>query len=282
VRQIPVIATIREAYSFTFANLGAIIGLIWLPMVLYTVGEFFITQNYGNQVQAAIAAGNPNAAGPAVLALFLFFLAALALHAIMLTAVTQLALGQRQGGAMIHFTFGALEWRVFRNLFGVALFLLPGYLLMLLSTGRAEAAGAASAQGGVALLVTLLLALALIYFSVRLSALLLPVVLAEEKSVLVRAWTLTAGNFWRLLGVFVGVAVPVYLVVIFAMAAIIGGGLTPGAMPTPDEVSALQQANMPLISGLKFFVAPLVLGLTASASVICWRGLKGPSVDVFA
>jgi hypothetical protein len=65
----------------------------------------------------------------------------------------------------------------------------------------------------------------------------------------------------------------VYLVMLFAMAAIIGPGVTPGAMPTPEEVQALSNANRPLIAGLSFLVAPLMIGLTVSASVFAWRAL---------
>ena len=274
MRRLPVIATIREAYQFTFANLGAIMGLIWFPMVLYTVGEFFISQHYGARVSEAIAAGNPNAAGPAVLALFLFVLVTLGLYAMMFAAVAQLSLGQRLGGAMFHFSFGALEWRIFRNLFGVTLFLLPAYLLLVLAIGQAGTGGAPTAQAGVAVLISLLLSCAIIYFAVRLTALLLPVILSDDKSVFVRAWSLTAGNFWRLLGLFLGVTLPVYLVMLFAMAAIIGPGVTPGAMPTPEEVQALSNANRPLIAGLSFLVAPLMVGLTVSASVFAWRTLS--------
>lgn len=280
MKRLPVIATIREAYQFTFANLGAIIGLIWLPMVLYTVGEFFVTQNFGRSVQEAIAAGNPNAAGPAVLAVFLFALAGLALNAMMFTAVTQLALGQRQGGAMFHFSFGALEWRVFRNLFGVALFLLPGYLLFMLTNGHAATANPASPEGAAALLAALALVCGLIFFVVRLTVVLLPVTLSEEKLAFVRCWALTAGNFWRLLGVFLGVMVPLYLFVLLAIAAVVGGGMTPGTVPTPDEVQALIQVNRPLISGLSFLVAPFMIGFLVSASAFCWRALSRTDISV--
>src|SRR5438045_3415486 len=72
VRRLPVIATIREAYAFTFAKLGAIIGLIWLPMVIVTIGDFFVAQNYGRQMQEAMLAGNAGSAGPQALAVLLF------------------------------------------------------------------------------------------------------------------------------------------------------------------------------------------------------------------
>jgi hypothetical protein len=284
VKKLPVIAIIREAYDFTFANLGAIIGLIWLPMVLVTVGEFFVSQNYGSQVQAALEAGDANAVGPAALVMFLFALAALALYAMIFTAVTQLAMGQRAPGAMLHFTFGALEWRVFRTLFGIVLFLLPGYLLLLLSSGRLDAASIGTPQGAASLLTTAVLVCAMIYFAVRLTGVLLPVVITDGKAIIVRAWTLGAGNFWRLLGVMAGVILPLYIVMIFVMAGIVGSGLTPGAMPTPEEVRAISAANRPLIAGLGFLVAPLLIGLTVSASVFCWRALNqnGARTDISA
>jgi len=277
VRPLPVIATIREAYDFTFANLGAIIGLIWMPMVLVTVGEFFLAQHYGARVQEALEAGNPNAAGPAALALFLFALGALALYAMMLTAVTQLALGQRQGGAMYHFAFGALEWRVFRNLFGLVLFLLPGYLLLLIGMGRAGTA--ATAADGIALLTVALIVGGLVYFGVRLAGVLLPVVLHEEKQALVKSWSLSAGNFWRLLGVFAGAILPLYFVTMLVVAAVIGDSVPQGTTPTPEQIMAARDAHLPLLSGLSFLIAPLLIGLVVGASVASWRQLSKTDIS---
>ena len=271
MRQIPVIATIREAYDFTFANLGAIIGLIWMPMVLLSVGEFFIGQHYAQAVNEAMAAGNPNAAGPAALALFFFALASLGLYAMMLTAVTQLALGQRQGGTMFHFAFGALEWRVFRNLFGLTLFLLPGALLLMLGMGRLG--GAAGAIDVVAIGTVFALVAALVYFGVRLAAVLLPVVLHEEKQALVKSWSLSAGNFGRLLGVLAGAILPLYFATLLVVAAIVGSALPQDTMPTPEQVAAVRNENLPLLAGLSFLIAPLLIGLTVGASVFSWRKL---------
>lgn len=279
MRPLPVLATIREAYDFTFANLGAIIGLIWVPMVLVTVGEFFVTQHFGTQVQEAMAGGDANAAAPAALALFFFALGALGLYAIMLTAVTQLALGQRQGGAMFHFAFGALEWRVFRNLFALTLFLLPGLLLMSLGMGAAPAPDAA---GGLSLLIALVVVAAMIFFAVRVGSVLLPVTLHEEKQALVKSWALTGGNVWRLAGVFAGVLLPVYFLTMLMMAAVLGGSLPEGTTaPTAEQIQALRNENLPMLSGLSFFVAPLLIGLTVGASVISWRKLTAKT-DILA
>ena len=43
-RRIEVVATIRDAYVFALANLGGVIGLIWVPMVLATIMGFFSLQ----------------------------------------------------------------------------------------------------------------------------------------------------------------------------------------------------------------------------------------------
>ena len=121
MRRLPVLATIREAYDFTFANLGAIIGLIWLPMVLLTVGDFFVSR----YVAAQMAAGFQN---DGALAQLLFLPMQILLYAVVLVPVTQLALGQRQGGAMVHFGFGKPEWRLFRALLGLMLLVLVAAL----------------------------------------------------------------------------------------------------------------------------------------------------------
>ena len=58
MKKIPVLATIREAYDFTFTHLGAIIGLIWLPMILITVIGFFVLQRFFDAYAGALASGN--------------------------------------------------------------------------------------------------------------------------------------------------------------------------------------------------------------------------------
>lgn len=281
MRRLSVTAIIREAYDFTLANLGAIIGLIWLPMVLLTVGQFFVNQHYGAQVNEAVAAGNPAAAGPAVLALLFFLLVQLALTAMMMVSVTQLALGQRQGGAMIHFAFGALEWRMFRTLFAAALFLLPPMMLLLLSGGAVMGGAPADGPQGVGALLALPLLAGVIYFAVRLMALVFPVVVTEEKSIIVRAWTLTAGNFWRLLGAFLGALLPVYLLVAVALMFVLRDAIPadPAAMPTPEQLAAVRDANLPVMTGIQFVVAPLLIGLTVGISVFSFKALTKTDIS---
>lgn len=285
MRRISVTAIIREAYDFTIINLGAIIGLIWMPMVLMTVGQFFVNQHYGAQINEAVAAGNPAAAGPAVLAMLFFLLIQLALTAMMMVSVTQLALGQRQGGAMFHFTFGALEWRMFRTLFAAALFLLPPLMLLLLSGGAVMGGAPAGGPQGMGALLALPLLAGVLYFAVRLMALLFPVVLTEEKSIIVRAWTLTTGNFWRLLGAFLGALLPVYILTMVAMVFVLRDALpagSSGGMPTQEELAALaavRDANLPILTGIQFAVAPLLVGLVVGVSAFSFKALTKTDIS---
>src|ERR1700761_6772892 len=116
MKKIPVTQTIKAAYAFVFAHLGAIIGLIWIPMVLVTVLGFFVEQRYYAAAADALASDNYARLGPSAISLFCYFVAAILLYAVMLVPVTQLALGQRKDGAIAHFALGTPERRMFRAL----------------------------------------------------------------------------------------------------------------------------------------------------------------------
>ncbi len=141
MKKIPVLATIRDAYSFTLTHLGAIIGLIWLPMILITVMGFFILQRYYDAFASALASGNYAAMGPEVLGLLCYLVAALLLSTMMSVPVTQLALGSRKQGALVHFAFGAIEWRLFRAVMGLVGFLLVPLLIIGVVAGLLESTG---------------------------------------------------------------------------------------------------------------------------------------------
>ena len=280
MRRLPVLAVLREAYAFTFTHLGAIIGLIWLPMVLTTVGGFFVNQIYGRQVQQAMAAGAAAAAGPAVLIQLGFGLAQLAFYAVMCVPVAQLALGQRQGGAMVHFAFGLPEWRMFRALLGLLLLLLAGVLLLSLIVSLPAAAAGTMPIALLAEVGVLLFLSGLVYVGIRMAFLVPAIVVAEQGPALARAWILSAGNFWRLFAVLLGALSPLLLTLGLALLALISGSLDPRAPQTMESISAAAAANLPLTTGLQFVVAPLLIGLAVGASVFSWRELSRTDLRV--
>jgi hypothetical protein len=279
--RVPVIAAVRDAYLFAFHHLGSVIGLIWVPMLVLTVAGFFSMQRYYNALIDVLVGGNATALGPSVLMVLGYMVAALLLYAVILVAVAQLALGQRPGGAKIHFAFGAPEWRMFRalaGLLGLALLLiltaaLLGDSLMTL-IGKVRLS---QTQDGAVLL--LLVYVLLVVLAPRFLMLLPAVSVVESEPVLRRCWTLSAGNFWRLLGVLVAIFLPV--LVLFAVTQTLLSGPMPPLSENTDKmmmVSGLMHARqaLPLMSGLSFLFSPFLVALFVGASITCRRALGTP------
>jgi hypothetical protein len=136
---------------------------------------------------------------------------------------------------------------------------------------------ASQMQRALALMVAALVLCGLVFIAVRFAFLLAPVVVVEDKPALARSWLLSAGNFWRMLAVMVGSAGPAVLatlvlqMVVEVLAAPHGGGLA-------DLMQ--QPGDLPLEAGLKFLVAPFVLGLGVSASAFSYRALTRTDLSV--
>ena len=281
MRHVPVIATIRDAYIFTATHLGGIIGLIWVPMVLATVMGFFSFQRYYTDFSDALASNNLAALAPSLLMMLCYLVAALLLQAVMYVAVVQMALGARAAPAIAHFAFGTLEWRMFRAFLAfIAICLILVVPVLVIGGAALKAAGrqADPAQMGLIFYGVVTLAMP------RFFALLPAIVVSENNPVLRRAWMLSAGNFWRLLAVLLGIFGPIFILFNALDVVLMGHG---GVALSGDESEQMRQAIarardvLPLISGLGFLISPLIVGLFAGASVSAWRTLKDePALDI--
>ena len=282
MKKIPVLATIRDAYNFAFTHLGAIIGLIWLPMILVTVIGFFVFQRYLDAYAGALASGDYASMGPVSLGVLCFSIAALLLFTMMSVPVTQLALGTRKQGALVHFAFGGIEWRLFRGVMGLVGFLIVPLLIISVVVGLLAAGGpgmsGAMRAGQAGLVMFIPYVAALIYFGLRFGLMLPALAVSENGSLLQRAWKLTAGNFLRLLAVAAAVLVPIEIVSVLLHLAIEG----PGAFaPQGDFSTAMAAAQMhamamemPLSSGISFLIAPMLLGLVLGAGASIYKTLN--------
>jgi hypothetical protein len=286
VRRVPVVATIREAWLFTFSHLGNVIGLIWVPMVMITVAQFFTFLRYYNAMIDYLAGGGTAQLGPSTLMLIGYIAAAMLLYAIMLVAVVQLVLGSRAGGVIAHFAFGPLEWRMARAFFAyTGLLLLIGLGVMMLANLAMAAGGPKFSQGAASGFLMLGLLGACVILVPRFLILMPAVSVNETGPVLRRTWALSAGNFLRLLGILLGLFLP--LAVLLGVADIAIGGHQ-AAVAGDDRMKMLQalteaRSSLPVACGLTFLVSPLVVGLFASASVSAWRALKDePTVELIA
>jgi hypothetical protein len=289
MRRVPVAATIRDAYAFTAAHLGGIIGLIWVPMVIVTVAQFFTFHRYYNDFIDFAASGNAAQMGSSVLLMLGYIVAALLLYAVMFVAVTQLALGTRSNGAIVHFAFGPLEWRMFRALFAFTGLMVLAALVIVMAANAALAFG----QGGsklsqaaaAAIMGFGLLGLALV-LAPRFLVLLPAVSVSEAAPVLRRTWFLSTGNFLRLVAVFLGLFAPLFVILVAVEFALGDKAQSVAAageqMQLIATVMHARQA-LPLTCGLSFLFSPLIVGLFAGASVSAWRALKDePSVEIVA
>jgi len=282
MKKIPIVQTIKAAYGFVFTHLGAIIGLIWVPMVLVTVLGFFVEQRYYTAAADALASNNFTRLGPSVISLLCYFIAAILLYAVMYVPVMQLALGQRKDGALIHFALGPAEWRMFRALAALAAFLfLPVMITAFLFNTVGALAGSQikSMLAAGALEVLLVLSyLAVVYIALRLVFLLPAVAVNEQGPVLPRAWILSGGNFWRILAIMLATLGPVALAAAAAQIVLEGPSALIPSFSNSAAMAAAQlhqiSVNMPVSKGVDFLVAPLILGLAAGSSAAAMRAIQ--------
>ena len=286
IRRIPVVATIRDAYIFTATQLGGIIGLIWVSMVMITVARFFTFHRLYSDLTEYMASGNAAPMGPAFLMLLAYLVAALLLYAIMFVAVIQLAAGTRPAPVFVHFTFGPMEWRMFRAFFAfVGLMMMISFSLLLAANAfLAFLPGAKTSQeamGGIMVLILLGVGISL---AARFLLLLPAIAVHETGPVLRRAWALSAGHALPLIGILLGLFLPLLLVFITIDAALGDkAAIAPGASQQAQMAAAFTHLRdtLPLTCGLSFFFSPVVVGLFASASVSAWRALKDePVLDI--
>ncbi len=280
--KIPVLRTVAYAYAFTAGNLGAIIGLIWIPMLVVTVVGFVAQTMYIDAHLAAILTSNQAAEAPGWLWMLFYSVAALLCNAMMVVPVFQQALGLRKGNPLYHFSVGPPEWRLFgayaslAGLFalcGIGLAFLASVVLVALRVPLNTANLATPAVGAV-FIAALVVAMVLGVAAIRILFLLTAAALFEEKTVLRRSWALSAGNTLRILAIFALTVLP---------AALLGSGIEVAmfglpSLATLDPQHAAAQLNlnrsqMPILYALQFFLAPLTVGLAGGSAAAAYRVL---------
>ncbi|HTT84026.1 MAG TPA: hypothetical protein VMF67_11135 [Rhizomicrobium sp.] len=272
------IGAIRFAYGFAFGQIGAIIGLAWLPLVLVAILQFL-----PYAIGTAYPGGDAAQEGGAAALNLTFSTAALMLYAINCVSVTRQALGLRQGTASVHFALGWPEWRMFAAIVisGLILFALIG-LYVMIGTALFSATRAVPLLAIVAGLYAIAGLCVVAWLVLRLVFLLPPVVVINERVDFLRAWMLSRGNFWRILAVIIVVIVPLLLVQSAAIAVIVGPGIFAPLPGNPQAMGvALQERvvmldrHMATMIGLALVLAPFSLGLTLGASSYAFRALAG-------
>jgi hypothetical protein len=292
MNKIPVAQTIRFAYAFTLGEIGTIIGLIWIPTLINAVASFFVLRAYYDTLINSFENGMPPTGAGLGWPLLLAFLAMLLL-AMIGVAVTQQAMGLRQGPAFARISLGSAEWRAFGGFFGLYMLLVLFIAIFALVVGAASVATASAVQSNPAstgLLAAMmgLAALAgigiLFYLIVRLSFLLVPSVVDGGEFGLSRSWLLTKGNFWRIVLVGLATLLPILLILGAVQIVLFGSSyFIPDLRQAGDAAARVRsmvdtmrttRENMPILMGLSFVVSPLLYGLMFSASAFAYRSLS--------
>jgi len=285
-RPISVGATVRDAYAFLGAHFSGIIGIIWLPTVLISIAQFFTFHRFYNDMINALASDSAAPMAPALLMLLGYVVAKLLLSALMCVGVVQLALGGRPSPALIYIAFGPSEGRLFRAFCGFVGLTFMGAIMILILANIAVTTGARAhgLEQGVGAVMMLAIVAGTVLLAARLLALAPAIAVGETGPVLRRAWALSAGNFWRLVGVLLALFLPLFLFSILLELGLAQKGAAPaGTTPTLQVIAAMMHARqiLPLTCGLTFFFSPLVIGLYCGASVSAWRAVKDePAVDI--
>ena len=272
---LPVFAIAREVYAFLWRERGAILRLSWFPLLLVTVVAFFAVRakiesyreifSSGDVAKAAAAAGYSywdltndlvQIAGTAIVAV--------ALHRVIL-------FNDRQPGIFINFNFGKVE-----GLF----VLLPvafsaGVMLLATALGALfEGVG----PGAFGLAVFCLLAPA-VFLIVR-YALVFPIAVVERRYNFPAAWALSRGNFWRLVGLWLVVALPV-LVFFFLIQGALMSGVSLSAGSAADMAAAIDRFESVLMQTLVLsFPASIIFGaLGVGVLSYSYKALTGRRPD---
>ncbi|MGN6516077.1 MAG: hypothetical protein ACTHLR_09585 [Rhizomicrobium sp.] len=236
MNKIPVFATIGHAYGFATSRFLNILGIVWAPLVASMAVGLMLTPGFaGNHIPIDDAdAIRRNAAhfAPFVFAFSLF------IRAMIGVGVTELALDKRSGITFVYFSLGARVWRLIGAWLLFILVMILIYIGLIVLTvvvafggglavkSLALSQGANAVAVGVLVLVCFLLFFgSLVYVLARLTFLIPPVVVNENKIDLARGWELTKGSFWRIFWIGFAIFVPLILAQGILLVSFYGTGI---------------------------------------------------------
>ncbi|HEY2069043.1 MAG TPA: hypothetical protein VGG48_05775 [Rhizomicrobium sp.] len=235
MNKIPVGHVIGQAYGFAFGSFLSNLGVAWLPLLIYGAAGWFalpsVFQSMSHMMDTVATIQPGTQADPMVMMgpimqfyriLLLLSLLQFLIRTEIMLGITRNALGLAKGPTFVFLSVGAPFWRLLGSYFIVSIFLIVLYigvwiamLLIGLLVGLIAAASfsgggdhttlAAGLLGGGVVLGEIAIFSVMLFAFVRLTFLLTPAVVAEERLAVTRSWELTRGNFWR--SVLIGIAI---------------------------------------------------------------------------
>jgi hypothetical protein len=226
--KIPVGETASGAYNFAFKRILSVVGVFWLPYLIYgaiLAGSIYLLMpELPHQIMY----------GPWDFSLLMSIgrvsgissLVGIIAGAMVTVGLQRRAQDLDHGPAFFYFSLGSAVWRMIGAYF---LVIVLAIVMAAATAGLCAAAWFGARYIGQPVGTNLVRAIAVliaicwyIYFLVRLTFFLPAVVVAEEGIGLGRSWTLGGGNFWRIVGVWVVTLLPVAIGFGMVEQAIIG------------------------------------------------------------
>jgi hypothetical protein len=279
VHKLPVFATAGLAYQFLLREAGTILRLSWFVLLIVTIIQYFAMRAQFAGMRSAFESGKINPLtmfsptwqwqivnfGVAILG---SAIVAVALHRVIL-------LGDRKPGRFLYVALGKVELLfALLPIILVGPFVVAWTLIFGLFFEQVQKGG-----GGVLVFPLLLLWAGGIFVMVRLTPL-FPITVFEGRYNFSQAWSLTRGNFWRIVGLWIVVLVPFVIVV-----AIIGSLTSPfGALGAgaPKNIADIFERfeSMLLLQSVLGFVWSIVGGALGVAVLsYSYKALSGLHPD---
>lgn len=311
--KIPVLRTIAESYAFAFRRYFPILGALWLPFLLMGAAAYYIllpamtamVTFLGDAAQHALEHPGTPYVSPALWSMlrgiFLFDLSLLVIFPVIAVGVTKEALQTRRGPWFVYLAVGKPELFVFGGFLTLVALYFGAVIVMAIAGGIVGIVVGISMAGGTvaqdnpaaAVATTLVIVrvlvplfyLALLYFVIRLTFLMVPVSTAEGRFGLWRSWALTKGNFWRSLGVALGTFLPITIASYALWYFVFGPALFQymwDAQVHPQAAPAELGAQMQIFVSHAMYVgiyalvlAPISYGLMFGQSAFAYRAIVG-------
>lgn len=281
MNKIPVGQTINYAYSFGFGHFGAVLGIVWAPLLVLCVAAFFLYLPMLMTMISMAASGRPDpmalqqAIMQSIGAVFLFDLIAIFILSVTTTGITRLALGLDRPTAF-YFSVGKQVWLNFASwIVLIILFIVFGFVVgIVLGVINAWVMTSFSdPQSMVLFSLVQMIALLLLFafLGIRLSYFISPVVVSEDKLGLFRSWQLTGGNFWRIFCVVLVIFLPPLIVFYLAIVGVV---MAMG-LPAIQAGEQLPMTMLIIIGVLYVLFAVLVMGMSNGAAAFAYRAIAG-------
>lgn len=292
MNKIPVGETIVAAYRYTFTGLESILGVIWLPIIVMTIGDYFVNGKFLTVMASAMDADDVAQILPMLTGVIGYGLIKLLLVSVIGVGITREILAPLKRPLFLRFSLGGAEFRLMAALIGLFLLLFL-FTLTCLMIGSALGGAAGAIPGlaasqkafGFGMLLALLLSPALIYLFVRLSYLVTPSVVQDGGFGIERSWQLAKGNVWRIFLVAMAVIVPLALLDSILQSLVMGPDSLGNSMQIvaqkaeqarqTAEKMRLVASHLPLLMGIEFLIAPFYYGLICSAPAFVYKALTG-------